>query len=114
MFDLHWGMSRRPIDFELPGEDQNAVAEILRAGTERLTPMILWAAGLSRRLPLASRDHDYGLRSRNARLRRRTDCSPPQVGRGAARGRAGRGWLGVGACAGQGLGVHSQPAGAAD
>jgi effector-binding domain-containing protein len=52
MFDLHWVMSRRPIDFELPGEDQNAVAEILRAGTERLTPMILWAAGLSRRLPL--------------------------------------------------------------
>src|SRR5205809_7322531 len=28
-------------------------------------------------------DHDLGLRSRNARLRQLTDCSPPQVGRGA-------------------------------
>jgi hypothetical protein len=34
----------------------------------------------------------------------------PQVVRGAERGRAGRGWLGVGAGPGQGLGVHSQPA----
>src|SRR5438067_13925470 len=94
---------------ELLGESQNAVAEILRAGTEHLTSMIRWAAGLSRRLPLASRVHDLGLRSRNAGLRQRTDYSPAQVGRGAVRGRAGRGWRGVGACAGQGLGVHSQP-----
>src|SRR5260370_18979387 len=41
------------------------------------------------------------LRLRNARLRQLTDCSPPQVGRGAARGRAGRGWLGVGPALGK-------------
>jgi hypothetical protein len=39
-----------------------------------------------------------------------TDAYPGlQVGRGAARGRAGRGWFGVGAGRRQGLGVHSQP-----
>src|SRR6266545_4023763 len=53
-----------------------------------------------------------GLRSMHADLRERTDCSPPSVSGGAARGGAGRGCLGVGACAGQGLAVHSQPAGA--
>jgi hypothetical protein len=37
---------------------------------------------LPRRKP--SRDHDFDLRSSNARLRQRKDCSPPQVGRSAA------------------------------
>ena len=45
---------------------------------------------------------------------RLTDCSPPQVGRGAARGRAGGGWLAVGAGPWHGMAVHSQPAGAVD
>jgi hypothetical protein len=53
-------VSRRTIDLELPGEDQNAVPEILRAGTEHPTRMILWAAGLSHCLPHASGDHDFG------------------------------------------------------
>ena len=41
-----------------------------------------------------------------------TDGLPPQVGRSAARGRAGHGWLGVGTCAGQGSKL--QPAGRTD
>ena len=87
---------------------------ILRASSEHVTPMILWAARVSRRLRLASRVHDFGLQSKNAGLRQRTDCSSPQVGRGATRGRTGRSWLGVGACRGQGLGLHSQPTDAVD
>jgi hypothetical protein len=51
-------------------------------------------------------DYDW-----NAHLRQPTDCSPPQVGRGATRRRAGRRWLGVGAGPGQGLGVHSHQPG---
>ena len=39
--------------------------------------------------------YDLGLRPRYARLRKLRDCSSPQVGRSAARGHAGRGWLGL-------------------
>jgi hypothetical protein len=40
-------------------------------------------------------DHNLRLGSRNAGLHQRTDRSPTQIGRGEARGRAGRGWLGI-------------------
>src|SRR5271169_4423637 len=35
-FSLYWGMSRRPIDFQLSREDQKAVREILRAGIQQV------------------------------------------------------------------------------
>jgi hypothetical protein len=74
-----------------------------------------WIRRHSRKVKLAGSSRSRsGLRSSNAGLRQPADCSPPQVGRGAARGRARRGWLSVGARAGQSLGVHSRPAGALD
>src|SRR5262249_21064479 len=53
---------------------------------------------------------DFRSDRQNDSLRQRTNGSCSQVGRGAARGPAGRSGRGVGAGPGQGLALHPQPA----